>query len=59
MANRDQGLSGLQVWQRLIAGNMRFVQGLFQGRNMPDLRGTLTLIWLLSNTCCIPAKWRP
>jgi carbonic anhydrase len=42
MANPDQGLSGKQVWQRLIAGNMRFVQGLFQGRNMLDLRRTLT-----------------
>ena len=42
MANPDQGLSGKQVWQRLIAGNMRFVQGLFQGRNLMDLRRTLT-----------------
>ncbi len=42
MANPDQGLSGKQVWQRLIAGNMRFVQGLFQGRNLLDLRRTLT-----------------
>ena len=42
MANPDQGLGGKQVWQRLIAGNMRFVQGLFQGRNMLDLRRTLT-----------------
>jgi carbonic anhydrase len=42
MANPDRGLSGKQVWQRLIAGNMRFVQGLFQGRNMLDLRRTLT-----------------
>jgi len=42
MANPDQRLSGKQVWQRLIAGNMRFVQGLFQGRNMLDLRRTLT-----------------
>jgi carbonic anhydrase len=41
MANPDPGLSGKQVWQRLIAGNMRFVQGLFQGRNMLDLRQTL------------------
>jgi carbonic anhydrase len=42
MANPDRGLSGKQVWQRLIAGNMRFVQGLFQGRNLLDLRRTLT-----------------
>jgi carbonic anhydrase len=42
MANNPQELSGKQVWQRLIAGNMRFVQGLFQGRNLLDLRRTLT-----------------
>jgi carbonic anhydrase len=42
MANPDQELSGKQVWQRLMAGNMRFVQGLFQGRNLLDLRRTLT-----------------
>jgi carbonic anhydrase len=42
MANPDRALSGKQVWQRLIAGNMRFVQGLFQGRNLLDLRCTLT-----------------
>ena len=42
MAGTDQRLSGKQVWQRLIAGNMRFVQGLFQGRNLLDLRQTLT-----------------
>jgi carbonic anhydrase len=41
MATKDQGLSGKQVWQKLIAGNMRFVQGLFQGRNLLDLRRTL------------------
>ena len=42
MANPHQELNGKQVWQRLIAGNMRFVQGLFQGRNLLDLRRTLT-----------------
>ncbi len=42
MANPAAGLTGKQVWRRLIAGNMRFVQGLFQGRNLLDLRGTLT-----------------
>jgi carbonic anhydrase len=41
MTKPDQGLNGKQVWQRLIAGNMRFVQGLFQGRNLLDLRRTL------------------
>jgi carbonic anhydrase len=30
------------VWQELMAGNMRFVQGLFMGRNLMDLRRTLT-----------------
>jgi len=33
---------GRQVWQTLMAGNMRFVLGLFQGRNLLDLRTTLT-----------------
>jgi carbonic anhydrase len=31
-----------QVWRQLIEGNMRFVQGLFFGRNLLDLRRTLT-----------------
>jgi carbonic anhydrase len=35
------GLTGRQVWQKLMEGNMRFVQGLFQGRNLLDLRRTL------------------
>jgi carbonic anhydrase len=42
MANSSQEINGKQVWQRLIAGNMRFVQGWFQGRNLLDLRRTLT-----------------
>ena len=42
MANSPEELNGKQVWQKLIAGNMRFVQGLFQGRNLLDLRRTLT-----------------
>jgi carbonic anhydrase len=33
---------GKEVWQRLLAGNMRFVQGLFLGRNLLDLRKSLT-----------------
>jgi len=40
--NAGPGLNGRQVWQRLMEGNMRFVQGLFQGRNLLDLRRTLT-----------------
>ena len=36
------GLNAQEVWQRLIGGNMRFVQGLFMGRNLLDLRQTLT-----------------
>jgi len=39
--NAGPGLNGRQVWQRLMEGNMRFVQGLFQGRNLLDLRRTL------------------
>lgn len=42
MAHADTGLTGKQVWQRLIAGNMRFEQGFFRGRNLLDLRRTLT-----------------
>jgi carbonic anhydrase len=42
MAHPGHTLTGKEVWQRLIAGNMRFVQGLFQGRNLLDLRRTLT-----------------
>jgi carbonic anhydrase len=41
MAQAEPGLTGRQVWQRLMEGNMRFVQGLFQGRNLLDLRRTL------------------
>ena len=41
MAHSGPGLTGRQVWQRLMEGNMRFVQGLFQGRNLLDLRRTL------------------
>jgi carbonic anhydrase len=42
MAHSGMGLSGRQVWYRLMEGNMRFVQGLFRGRNLLDLRGELT-----------------
>ncbi len=41
MAQTGPVLTGRQVWQRLMEGNMRFVQGLFQGRNLLDLRRTL------------------
>ena len=41
MAHSEPGLTGKQVWQRLMGGNMRFVQGLFQGRNLLHLRQTL------------------
>jgi carbonic anhydrase len=41
MAHSEPGPTGRQVWQRLMEGNMRFVQGLFQGRNLLDLRRTL------------------
>ncbi len=42
MAEAGLALSGKQVWQRLMAGNLRFVQGLFMGRNLLDLRRTLS-----------------
>lgn len=41
MNHVERGITGRQVWQRLMEGNMRFVQGLFQGRNLLDLRRTL------------------
>jgi hypothetical protein len=41
MMHPNQELVGRQVWYKLIEGNMRFVQGMFQGRNLLDLRGTL------------------
>jgi carbonic anhydrase len=41
MTHPGPGLTGKQVWQLLIEGNMRFVQGLFMGRNLLDLRRSL------------------
>lgn len=37
----ERGVTGKQVWQRLMEGNLRFVQGFFQGRNLLDLRRSL------------------
>jgi carbonic anhydrase len=34
-------LTGRQVWQHLLAGNQRFVQGRAQARNLPELRRRL------------------
>lgn len=42
MAHTGPGLTAGEVWQRLLEGNMRFVQGLFRGRNLLDLRRSLT-----------------
>jgi carbonic anhydrase len=42
MTKKERCFTGRDVWQRLMEGNMRFVQGLFQGRNLLDLRRTLT-----------------
>jgi carbonic anhydrase len=42
MAHQGQGPRGRQVWDKLIEGNIRFVQGQFHGRNLLDLRSTLT-----------------
>jgi carbonic anhydrase len=42
MTPSSQKFTGRQVWYRLMEGNMRFVQGLFRGRNLLDLRGELT-----------------
>ncbi len=42
MAQPGCGLDAREVWHRLLEGNMRFVQGLFMGRNLLDLRKSLT-----------------
>ncbi|MEW6387684.1 MAG: carbonic anhydrase [Thermodesulfobacteriota bacterium] len=42
MAQSGLGLNGKQVWQQLLEGNLRFVQGVVKGRDLPDLRQTLT-----------------
>ena len=42
MAHAGPGLTAQEVWRRLLEGNMRFVQGLFLGRNLLDLRQSLT-----------------
>jgi carbonic anhydrase len=41
MAQSGPGLTGKEVWQRLMAGNQRFVQGNSQNRNLPELRRSL------------------
>ena len=43
MTHQGKGRNGRQVWYKLIEGNVRFVQVLFQGRNLLDLRSTLAL----------------
>jgi carbonic anhydrase len=42
MVHSGKNLSGRQVWYRLMKGNTRFVQGLFRGRNLRELRAELT-----------------
>ncbi len=42
MEHKEPRISAKEVWQDLMAGNMRFVQGLFMGRNLLDLRRSLT-----------------
>lgn len=42
MATTGPTRSAQEVWQRLLEGNMRFVQGLFKGRDLLDLRRSLT-----------------
>jgi len=41
MTHAGPGLTGQEVWQQLLEGNDRFVQGRPQGRNLPDLRQSL------------------
>lgn len=42
MATTGTTLSAQEVWHRLLEGNMRFVQGFFKGRDLLDLRRSLT-----------------
>jgi carbonic anhydrase len=42
MAHAGPGLNAREVWRLLLEGNMRFVQGFFMGRNLLDLRKSLT-----------------
>lgn len=40
-AHPDPKLSGREVWQKLLEGNQRFVQGVMLTRNLPELRRSL------------------
>jgi carbonic anhydrase len=58
MAQAGCGLSAREVWRRLLEGNMRFVQGLFMGRNLLDLRQSLTKgqIPMAAVLCCSDSR---
>lgn len=58
MAFAGPGLTAQEVWQLLLEGNMRFVQGLFMGRNLLDLRKSLTRgqIPMAAVLCCSDSR---
>jgi carbonic anhydrase len=58
MAFGGPGLSAQEVWQLLLEGNMRFVQGFFMGRNLLDLRKSLTRgqIPMAAVLCCSDSR---
>jgi carbonic anhydrase len=58
MAHAGSGLTAKEVWQELLGGNMRFVQGLFLGRNLVSLRESLTKgqIPMAAVLCCSDSR---
>ncbi len=58
MAFAGPGLSAQEVWHLLLEGNMRFVQGFFMGRNLLDLRKSLTKgqIPMAAVLCCSDSR---
>jgi carbonic anhydrase len=58
MAFAGPGLTAQEVWQLLLEGNMRFVQGFFMGRNLLDLRKSLTRgqIPMAAVLCCSDSR---
>ncbi len=58
MAHAGPGLTAKEVWQELLGGNMRFVQGLFLGRNLVSLRESLTKgqIPMAAVLCCSDSR---
>jgi carbonic anhydrase len=58
MAFAGPGLTAQEVWRLLLEGNMRFVQGFFMGRNLLDLRRSLSKgqIPMAAVLCCSDSR---